>query len=834
MNLKSTVKVLLITGLAHVSAVYAQETHILVPVPIRSVVVDDPFWSPKLKTWRSVTLLDVLDKFEEAGAFRNFDRVAGRLEGKHEGLPWFDGLIYETIRAASDFLIAHPDKALEDRLDAYIQRIADAQDVNPDGYVLTYTLLDEPGHHWGANGGFLRWQHDLYNAGALVEAGVHHCRATGKVNLLRVAVKMANHMADIMGPSPKKNIVPSHSLPEESLVELYLLFNEHPALKEKLDIPVQEKNYLQLAEFWLEGRGHHCGLPTSEQWDLHGDESERWVREQRYEGGRPSWGQYAQDHKSVFDQETIEGHAVRAALMCTGLSAAARVNGNSNYSDAATRLWENMVGKRLHITGGVGAFAHEEKFGPDYVLPNDAYLETCAAAAVGFFHRNMNLLSGDGRYIDELERVLYNNLLNGVSLQGNRYFYENPLSARNHRRWEWHACPCCPPMFLKVVSALPGYIYAHDSDGIYVNLFIGSQAEVCLARQSVKVVQKTEYPWKGKIALLLEPQTQNEFALNIRIPGWARGAENPFGLYKSDLSSQVTLSVNGQKISPHLTRGYAVIKRKWKKGDEVMLELPMQPRRVYAHPEVKADKGRFALQSGPVVYCIEQQDNSELRSYFVNLDSQLSLEHDPVLFGGVNLVKAEALSVQNDTNVKNVTLKAIPFYCQDNHERAGGMEVWLPEKKELAEPLPLPAIASQFAVSVSHCFMRDTANALNDGIEPTDSSDHSIPRQTWWDHRGTMEWVQYDFDKPRGISSASVYWWDDRPAGGQCAVPASWRLLFRDLDGQWKSVPGEMLFGTEKDRFNTVNFEPVEADGLRLEVQLSNRYSGGILEWTVQ
>ena len=821
MSQKLAVSIICILTLVPADLVYSQEAHILKTIPVHSVTVNDSFWSPKLQTWKTITLKDVLDKFEEAGAFRNFDRVAGKLDGRHEGPPWFDGLIYETIRGASDFLIMYPDKALEKRIDGYIQRIADAQDADPEGYIMTYTQLEEPDHRWGLNGGNLRWQHDVYNAGALVEAAVHYFRATGKVKFLHVAVKFANHMSDIMGPLPKKNIVPAHSLPEEALIELYLLFKENPSLKEKLNIQINENKYLHLAEFWLERRGN-CGQSISEQTD------------QKY-GERPCLGQYAQDHKSVFQQETLEGHAVRATLMCTGLSAAARVNGQSDYVDASKRLWDNMVGKRMHITGGVGAFSEDEKFGPDYVLPNDAYLETCAAVGAGFFHRNMNLLFADAKYIDELERTLYNNVINGVSLNGTEYYYRNPLSSHNHRRWRWHDCPCCPPMFLKMVSVLPGYIYAYDSEGIYVNLFIGSQAQVPLDQQTVKVIQKTQYPWKGKISLTLEPEKKAEFALNIRIPGWAQAQENSFGLYQSDLTSQFELKVNGEILSnPDMQRGYAIINRKWQKGDEVVLQLPMQPRRVYAHPAVEACQGRVAVQSGPLVYCVEEQDNPKVGSCYLKPGGQLSLDYNPDLLGGINLIKADAFRLQHDGSVEKVTLTAIPFYCQDNRVNTAAMQVWLPENKELAKAIALPTIAGQGQISVSHCFLNDTKTALNDGIEPANSNDHSIPRHTWWDHRGTTEWVQYDFNQVESVSSISVYWWDDRPAGGECAVPESWKLFYQTADSQWEPIPEDIHYGIQIDHFNMIKFETIQTNGLRIEAKLSEKYSGGILEWKVE
>ncbi|MGE4285472.1 MAG: glycoside hydrolase family 127 protein [Phycisphaerae bacterium] len=813
----------------------ATEPHALKSVPAQAVTIEDSFWSPKLEVWRSTTLTDVLDKFEESGAFRNFDRVAAGEKGGHEGPPWFDGLIYETIRGASDFLLVEKDSQLEARLDACIARIAVAQAAaGEDGYILTYTLLEEPQHRWGENGGMLRFQHDVYNAGALVEAAVHHYRATGKRNLLNIALRFTNHMCDVMGPAPKKNVVPAHSLPEEALVELYELCRDCPELKGNSEVSVRTDDYLALAQFWIETRGVNCGRPTSDDWDNHGAEAEKFVREHGYDESRPCWGEYAQDEQVFTEQDTLEGHAVRATLFCAGISAAARVNGDKRYYESALRLWENMVGRRMHITGGVGAFAHEEKFGPDYVLPLDAYLETCAAVGAGFFHRNMNLLYGDARYIDELERTLYNNVINGVSLSGTHYYYRNPLSAVNHHRWDWHGCPCCPPMFLKIVSALPGYIYAADSDGLYVNLFIGSEADVELASGKVHISQKTQYPWKGNITIELSPEKTGTFAVNVRVPGWALGAESPFGLYETDKLPAPVIMVNGRKIAaPRIVRGYAVIERQWKKGDKVSLELPMRPRRVYANDKVEADRGRVSFAAGPIVYCAEQMDNENLGALIMDKEAPLKAHFEPQLLGGVRVITAKAACVYKDGTISLQQLRAIPFYAQDNRGGEGAMDVWLAEDKALVSPQSEPTIANQAQAQASHCYREDTISALNDDIEPADSNDHSIPRHTFWDHRGTTEWVEYVFTEPREVSNVSLYFWDDRPAGGECAVPQSWRVLY-NADGQWKEVQGNLEYKTEKDKYNRARFEPVKTNALRIEVKSQDGFSSGILEWKVE
>ena len=807
-----TVPVLVPMVIPILLAVYAWAEEVrppaLTPVPIRQVTVDDEFWSPKRKVWREVTVPDCLTKFENdrGGALNNFDKVRDGQTGGHAGPPWYDGLIYEMIRGSADFLAAHPDPALEKRLDGYIERIAAAAARDPDGYLNTHTQLMEPTHRWGLNGGNDNNQHDVYNAGALVEAAVHYYGATGKTRLLAVATKLANHMSDVMGPPPKKNVIPGHSLAEEAMVKLYLLLREHPELKANLPFPVDENRYLKLVEFWIENHGNH--------------------------EGRINYGSYGQDHMPVLQQPTIEGHAVRATLLCTGLVAAAGANGRDDYLQAARRLWDNMVYRRMHVTGGVGAVAGHEGFGPDYDLPNTAYLETCAAIGAGFFHRAMNLAFADATYADELERVLYNGALSGASLKGDTYFYENPLEAgRRRARWSWHPCPCCPPMFLKIMGAMPGYIYACDKDGVYVNLFVGSRASVTIGDRKVALKQTTRYPWDGNVKIAVEPAQAAPFAVSVRIPGWCEGA---------------TLKVNGTRTDRlEKVRGYARISRSWKAGDTVELDLPMPVRRLKAHPNVQANAGRAALARGPILYCLEEADNGRrVRHMAIPPGAKLAAEHRPDLLGGVTVIKGEAvvrrrsdaerplyLPAEKALNVQPAEFVAVPYYANTNRE-PGAMLVWVPETPDLAPPMPPATIAGEARPSASHGNPTDTLAGLNDGVEPRDSADEGIPRFTWWDHRGTQEWVQYDFDKPCNVSAVEVYWWDETRLKRHCRVPQSWRLFFKD-GNVWKPVRGASEFGRKPDQFNRVTFEPVETTGLRIEVQLQAEWSGGILEWKV-
>lgn len=620
------------------------------PVPVGQVTIDDGFWSPKLETWRTVTLPDILNKLEENGALTNFDRVRDGVPGEHGGPPWYDGLLYETIRGSADFIGQRPDPVLEGRIDAIIERVAAAAARDPGGYVNTYTQMVCPDQRWGMNGGDDNWQHDVYNAGAMVEAAVHYWRATGKTRLLEVATRLANTMCDTMGPPPRANVVPGHSIAEEAFVKLYLLFRDRPQLKAQMPFTIEEQRFLELAEFWIENRGHT--------------------------EGRRAFGSYGQDHQPVLEQETIEGHAVRATLLCAGLTAAAGVNGREDYKAAAVRLWESMVRRRMYVTGGLGAVAGHEGFGPDYVLPNSGYLETCAAVGAAFFHHNLGLLTGDGECVDELERALYNGVLVGTSLAGDSYFYENPLERGPEvSRWAWHSCPCCPPMFVKAMGALPGYIYATGPNDLYVNLFIGSSAHGEVGGVDVTVTQETRYPWDGDVRITVHPARAAAFAVHVRIPRWSRGA---------------TLTVNGSAIPMgHVDHGYVRMERTWTPGDEVLLHLPMPPRKVRAHPQVEADRGRVALARGPLVYCLEGMDNGgSARRIALSPSSPVSARWRPDLLGGVMVLEGTGW-VSNPADWPGLyaaedqvpqgerqAVTAVPYYASANRE-ATDMVVWM-------------------------------------------------------------------------------------------------------------------------------------------------------------
>lgn len=647
---------------------------IIHPLPLDEVRVEDSFWSPRLRLWSSTTVYDVFDKLEgkytpdradliaekarlgrTRNAFLNFDLVA---QGKkdiqtHDGPPWYDGLVYETIRGAADLLVEYPDPVLKKKIDGYITRIAAAQDADPDGYINTYTTLMRSHQRWGTNGGDDKWQHDIYNSGMLIEAAVHYYKATGEISLLKVAVKLSNYICKEIGPAPKLNVIPGHGGPEEAILKLYQLFKDQPGIKNKISIPVNGNDYLAMARFWIEQRGNYGGKDGSH--------------------ARKNDSSYNQDHMPVLQQSTIEGHAVRATLLATGLTAVALETRDPAYIGTAHRYWDNMIGKRMFITGGEGAIADGERFGADYFLPESAYLETCASIAAGFFSEKMNELDADGRYMDEFERVAYNNFLSGISLSGNRYFYENPLIAKDHRRWQWHDCPCCPPMILKMAGVLPRYIYAYDNDGVYINLFIGSEAGFSFKETRLHLKQTTAYPWKGGTKIRVNPAQPGTFPIHIRIPGWARGQENPYGLYYSHTPGPVTLTVNGKKVTVRPVRGYASIQRTWKKGDVIELTLPVQPRLVRANDSVQTIKGRLAIAAGPVVYGLEAVDNPRLEDYHLDAAGPLTLTWKPGLLDGINTITGHA----TDNRGKKTNFTAIPFYSQGNRDPGAPYRVWI-------------------------------------------------------------------------------------------------------------------------------------------------------------
>lgn len=761
----------------------------LVAVPFTAVKVQDDFWAPRLRTNREVSLPHNFKWCEQTGRISNFAKAGKLKEGKFEGIYFNDSDVYKVLEGASYSLADHPDPVLEKTVDEVIAQIAAAQQSN--GYLNTYFTLVKPNEKWTN----FRSMHELYCAGHLFEGAVAHYRATGKRTFLDVAVKLADHIDRTFGPD-KRHEVPGHEEIELALVKLYQVTGQD--------------RYLDLARFFLEIRG---------------DQSQR----------KDIFGPYCQDHVPVRQQSEIVGHAVRAMYLYAGVADVAAYTGDQGFVDAMNRLWQDVVLRKMYITGGIGARHQGEAFGDAYELPNEsAYCETCAAIGLAFWAHRLNLMHADARFADVLEQALYNGILSGLGMDGEHFFYVNPLaSGGKHHRQPFFSCACCPSNLVRLVPSIPGYVYAGNRGAIYVNLYVAGKGEVPLADNKVHLTQETRYPWDGAVKLTVQPQQPAMFDLYLRIPAWRQGAN---------------VAVNGQPIETlDLTKGYVRLNREWKPGDVVQLDLPMEIRRMEAHPKVTADRGRVAVQRGPIVYCFEAVDNTEgVRNIMLPHDPKFVAEHRSDLLGGVTVIKG--------VDRKGRPITAVPYYAWD-HREPGEMVVWVrqdgksrtpavndpawegklyrpldPSELGPSEPLTL---MEQTTPSASHGNATDGLNALNDGVEPHDSCDHNIPRFTWWDHRGTKEWVQYDFDSPQKVSAAAVYWFDDERVKRHCRVPKAWKLLYRDGD-TWKPVSGASAYGTARDQFNRVAFPPVETKALRLEVELNPPWSGGILEWKVE
>ncbi len=601
-------------------------------VPFTDVKVSDTFWGQRLKASREVTIPLAFSKCEETGRYDNFVRATKPDSTYHVGgFPFDDTDVYKTIEGASYLLQTYPDAALEAYIDSVLVIVAAAQE--PDGYLNTARQMNpwHP-HAWV---GPERWSeveggsHEFYNLGHMVEGAVAHYQATGKRNFLDIAIKYADCVIREIGDGEGQlERVPGHQIAEMALCKLYLATGE--------------KKYLDQAKYFLDKRG-----TTS-------------VR-----------NPYSQSHLPVTEQDEAVGHAVRAEYMYSGMADVAALTGEQAYIDAIDRIWENIVTKKLYLTGGVGSRYDGEAFGDNYELPNlTSYCETCAAIGNVYTNYRMFLLHGDAKYIDVLERTLYNGVLSGVSLDGGTFFYPNPLeSDGRHHREPWFGCACCPSNICRFIPSVPGYIYAAQGKDLYVNLYVDNTMTHQLEGRAVTLSQHTDYPWSGEVRVTVDENRAGRFTLRLRIPGWVRGEVVPGDLYAfaDDKPSGYRVSLNGEAVPGELQDGYFCISRDWKAGDEVALSLDMEPRFVRANEAVEADRGRLAVECGPLVYCAEWPDNGQdVLQASVSADDLLTEEFRGELLGGLRVIRDGGLTL-------------IPYYAW-NHRGPGKMEVWLHEK----------------------------------------------------------------------------------------------------------------------------------------------------------
>ncbi len=625
------------------------------PVPFTSVKVADGFWGQRLKASRETTIPLAFSKCEESGRYDNFVKATRPSdEYKVGGFSFDDTDVYKTIEGASYLLQTYPDKKLEKYIDSVLVLVAAAQE--PDGYLNTARTMN-PKHPHAWMGG-KRWEkveelsHEFYNLGHMVEGAIAHYQATGKRNFLDIAIRYADCVCKNIGPNEGQLVrVPGHQIAEMALAKLYLVTGD--------------RKYLDQAKFFLDKRGY-----TSRR------------------------DAYSQAHKPVVEQDEAVGHAVRAVYMYAGMADVAALTGDTNYVNAIGRIWENIVGKKYYITGGIGATANGEAFGANYELPNmTAYCETCAAIGNVYVNHRLFLMHGESKYYDVLERTLYNGLIAGISLEGNGFYYPNPLeSAGQHERQAWFGCACCPSNVCRFIPSLPGYVYAVKDKDVYVNLFMSNTAKIDVDGKSVELEQTTNYPWNGDITVAVKKNRAGRFTLKVRVPGWVRGEVVPSDLYTyaDGKTLGYSIKVNGQPVESELKNGYFCIDRKWKKNDRVSIHFDMAPRVVKAHAKVRADRGRVAVERGPLVYCAEWPDNSfDLSSLLLHRQPQFAEVECKDLLWGLTALKTQVQTLSYDNNGRLQTADAdltlIPYYAWA-HRGKGRMMVWLPQDVSATTP----------------------------------------------------------------------------------------------------------------------------------------------------
>ena len=776
------------------------------PVPFTSVkVTPGTFWGQRLEASRRVTIPLAFSKCEETGRYTNFSNAAQHLKDpskvfKVGGLSFDDTDPYKTIEGASYILQTYPDKKLVAYIDSVLDVIASAQE--PDGYLYTSRTQNpkEP-HEWA---GDKRWSkeedlsHELYNLGHMVEAAIAHFQATGSRKFLDIAIRYADCVCREVGPRPGQAcVVPGHQIAEMALAKLYLVTGD--------------KKYLDEAKFFLDYRGKTTIVHD-----------------------------YSQAHKPVVEQDEAVGHAVRAAYMYAGMADVAALTGDKDYIKAIDAIWDNIVTKKLYITGGIGATSNGEAFGKNYELPNmSAYCETCAAIGNVYVNYRLFLLHGDSKYYDVLERTLYNGLISGVSLEGNGFFYPNPLeSMGQHQRQAWFGCACCPSNICRFIPSLPGYIYAVKDRNVYVNLFLSNKSQLSVAGKKVALSQTTEYPWNGDVVVTVDQNAAGQFAMKIRIPGWVRNQVVPSNLYQYSDNKRLgySVKVNGQEVAAQLTEdGYYTISRKWKKGDKVQIHFDMEPRTVRANNKVEADRGMVSVERGPLVYCAEHPDNNfDIMGALLNQTPQFVLGKGEIAGTPIQTLVTDAQTLNfnklGKLEAQDQKLTLIPYYAWC-HRGSGKMRVWLPQDLNATNPSQPATLASESKVTTSSEV--PALSSINDRLVPKDENDRSVPYTHWWPKKACTEWLAYEFPQESTVQSATVYWYDDGPWGG-CRVPKSWRILYQNDQGQWQPVSGADNYPTDKGAACTVNFNPIKTKALRLEVELPDDNAAGLFEWIVR
>jgi len=658
-------RILLSLSLLTAQLVYGQnKDYPIKVVNFTSVKLTDNFWLPRIKINHTVTIPASFERCEKTGRVKNFVMAAQRSGKFCTIFPFDDTDIYKTIEGASYSLSLFPDAKLEAYIDSLIEIIGKAQE--PDGYLYTARTIDPAHpHNWS---GKERWvkeremSHELYNSGHLYEAAAAHYLATGKKLLLNIALKNADLVCSVFGPD-KRHVAPGHEIVEMGLIKLYRITGK--------------PEYLSTAKFFVEERGHYNGYDSTSKDPFKN-------------------GSYWQDHIPVVDQREAIGHVVRAGYLYSAVADVAALTGDEKLLQAIDSIWNNMVSKKIYVQGGAGAIPNGERYGDNYELPNEtAYNETCAAISNVFWNHRMFLLHGDSKYIDVLEKILYNGLISGIGLDGKSFFYTNAMQIKNSfshpsmepERSGWFPCSCCPTNLVRLLPSMPGYVYAQKDDKLFVNLFIASSASLNVLSKQVDIVQQNNYPWGGDLKFTITPKSPLVFSMMIRIPGWARNEAIPSDLYsfKNSVNEKVTITINGKSVDYNTENGYAVLNRTWNKNDMVEVKLPMEVKRVVANENVKSDISKVALQRGPVIYCAEWVDNNgKAANLVLPVNATFTTEYKADLLNGVTVLKSNVPAVivdEKGENVNTITqpFTAIPYYTWANRGK-GEMMVWFPEK----------------------------------------------------------------------------------------------------------------------------------------------------------
>ncbi|MDH7598584.1 MAG: glycoside hydrolase family 127 protein [Sedimentisphaerales bacterium] len=778
-----------------------QQDYPVQAVPAESVILQDGFWSVRLKVNREVTIPHCLQQCQQTGRISNFEKAAGCAKGAFAGMHFNDSDLYKVMEGAAYVLRSGQDRMMRLYLDQLVRIIAAAQ--WDDGYLFTFYSVPQrqPDQRWTN----IQWIHELYCMGHMYEAAVAHYQATGDRTFLDVAIRNADLVCKTFNPDGRTD-PPGHQEIEIGLCKLYRVTGN--------------RRYLDQARFFLEQRGR--------------------LGRRGPDGKAGLYGTYSQDQVPVLDQAEAVGHAVRAMYMYAAMADVAALTGDKAYVQALDRIWADVVGGKLYVTGGIGAAGGHEGFAGPYELPNmTAYCETCASIANILWNHRMFLTHLDARYVDVLERTLYNALLSGVSMGGDRFFYPNPLESRGqHQRSPWFECACCPSNIARFIPLVPGLFYAYGKGGLFINLFGAGKTSLNTPLGRLDLTQKTDYPWDGKVRIELDPAKEMDLTIHVRIPGWSRNEPVPSDLYRfaDGVRSEPGIAVNGSPIDLKVTQGYITIRRRWRRGDWIDLDLPMPVRRISADPHVRADKGKVAIQRGPIVFCLEGIDNDgQVFDMYIPEDAEFAAVFRPELLGGVMVVTGQAKTTQRrlDGSIEAVGQRpfiAIPYYAWA-HRGPCQMTVWPACTPEATRPRPAPTLAYTSKTTAS--FVHVSLDAIKDQVIPEGSSDSSNLQLDFWPHKGTTEWVQFEWGQQQSISKVQVYWFDDTGTG-ECRVPQSWQVLYRDADGRFKPVMAKGPYGTGKDRFNQVHFDPVQTDCIRIEIQLQPGWSAGIQEVVIE